>query len=652
MKFQIDSIIIYGKNNKIRTIKLKPNSVNIITGPSATGKSALIRIVDYCLGAKKCKVPDGAIAEHTLWFAVKLLTSSGEIFIARRNPKPDNQSCEDIYIERGKSINLPQPDKLVKLFNLDQLKHILTQELDVGEYTCDTQNSSHHSGIADVRKALFYCFQEQSEIGNPENLFHRQSDYYTSLSIKDFLPYFLGAITEENLKLNKEIKILRKKLKNVEEIISDNKELSKRDLECAISLLDEARVSGLIPMDSNAYQTRDWKDARRLLNEALHIDPDQEMSESEANSLDALLREQSKLRKEFREITERIDTLKQLKYSSQEFKSERNEQKSRLESIQIFDHNPSLSSNPQVCPLCSSTLTLASPSFESIRKTISGIQSQLESVENDSSFLNSAIKQEEENKEKKLNELKRIKDIINLAQKKNENLNEYRQLQSDRIKTQGKISFFLEKWPTKDSDIYKEEEVKKEKILAKIKILEKEIKQEDHYGILNNIIIQISDRITLLAKKLELEYSEQRFFLNPQQLTVIAFTDSGPVPMSQMGSGKNWVGLHVATHLSLHQWFAQKKRPVPQFLFLDQPSQPYFPADTPVESILNQTETENPDRQAVIKMFKLIAAETKGFQVIITEHADIKEDWYQELICENWWNGQSLIPQDWIEGNQ
>ena len=91
---------------------------------------------------------------------------------------------------------------------------------------------------------------------------------------------------------------------------------------------------------------------------------------------------------------------------------------------------------------------------------------------------------------------------------------------------------------------------------------------------------------------------------------------------------------------------------MPQFLFLDQPSQPYFPADTPVESILNQTETENPDRQAVIKMFKLIAAETKGFQVIITEHADIKEDWYQELICENWWNGQSLIPQDWIEGNQ
>jgi hypothetical protein len=48
-------------------------------------------------------------------------------------------------------------------------------------------------------------------------------------------------------------------------------------------------------------------------------------------------------------------------------------------------------------------------------------------------------------------------------------------------------------------------------------------------------------------------------------------------------------------------------------------------------------------------MFQLIAKETKNFQVIVTEHADIHEDWYQELVRENWWDGlKKLVPLDWI----
>jgi hypothetical protein len=89
---------------------------------------------------------------------------------------------------------------------------------------------------------------------------------------------------------------------------------------------------------------------------------------------------------------------------------------------------------------------------------------------------------------------------------------------------------------------------------------------------------------------------------------------------------------------------------VPQFLFLDQPSQAYFPPDTSAETVREQTEATNPDRQSVIRMFKLIVEETKNFQVIVTEHADIREDWYQALVRENWWDGkQKLVPVEWIE---
>jgi len=49
-------------------------------------------------------------------------------------------------------------------------------------------------------------------------------------------------------------------------------------------------------------------------------------------------------------------------------------------------------------------------------------------------------------------------------------------------------------------------------------------------------------------------------------------------------------------------------------------------------------------------MFQLVVAETHNFQVVITEHADIQEDWFQNLVREKWWDGKTkLIPMDWLE---
>ena len=51
-------------------------------------------------------------------------------------------------------------------------------------------------------------------------------------------------------------------------------------------------------------------------------------------------------------------------------------------------------------------------------------------------------------------------------------------------------------------------------------------------------------------------------------------------------------------------------------------------------------------------MFHLIRDKVKDseFQVIITDHADIQEKWYQEMITEKWWDGvKKLVPLEWIE---
>jgi Protein of unknown function (DUF3732) len=113
--------------------------------------------------------------------------------------------------------------------------------------------------------------------------------------------------------------------------------------------------------------------------------------------------------------------------------------------------------------------------------------------------------------------------------------------------------------------------------------LEVELSDERVRERLESMTSILGQRMTQWARDLGLEHSRYPLRLDLKNLTVVADTADGPVPMSRMGSGENWVGYHLIAHLALHHWFVQRARPVPRFLFLDQPSQVYFPAEKDVE---------------------------------------------------------------------
>src|SRR5262249_321920 len=109
---------------------------------------------------------------------------------------------------------------------------------------------------------------------------------------------------------------------------------------------------------------------------------------------------------------------------------------------------------------------------------------------------------------------------------------------------------------------------------------------------------------------------------------------------------------HLATLFALHRHFRQDQRPVPAFLFLDQPTQVYFPADQDpdtrdVENLADE------DRQKVAQMFKLMFRVVEelapGFQLIVADHANLRnEQMFQSDIVEKWFEpGKALIPPDW-----
>jgi hypothetical protein len=203
---QILEIVLYNHNGQKRVLPLNLGRVNIITGRSATGKSALIEIVDYCLGRRECAVPEGVIRDTVAWFGLRLQFASGQVFIARQAPPPERQTTNRAYIEQGEIVSSPDATPAEPNTTIEAIEETLTLKLGIApNLNIPTTGETRLPLAANIRHALFYCFQQQNDIAAKNYLFHRQYEDFVPQSIKDTLPYFLGAIQEDRLALEQEL---------------------------------------------------------------------------------------------------------------------------------------------------------------------------------------------------------------------------------------------------------------------------------------------------------------------------------------------------------------------------------------------------------------------------------------------------------------
>ncbi len=641
MSFQIIKVILYSFTGETRVLSLCPNAVNIITGQSKTGKSAIIHIVNYCLGRKTSSVPEGVILQNVAWFAVHLLNGEEELFVARRNPGPGNASSEDIYIEKGRNIERPDYSSLVQNTNREGLITLLTSFSGITEYAFEPkEGQTRYPGIADIGKALIYCFQEQSEIANQRFLFHRQGESFLPQSIKDYMPFFLGLVGKEHIQQKEELRKLKQELRKIEIKEVEKLRLQGSFFERAHSLIAEAISVGLHPSEQEMPQT--WTSVKGILLEAINTKAEQDISASQyGQQLSNLFETQKELRNKYRIIGEEISALLALKSGGDNFTTEASEQKARLNSINLLPENED--SNHHNCPLCSSTLKNPTPDSNAIHSNLDNISEQLSGVASDIPHIEQMIKTAETNQSKVNSELADISGQILAIQNADQKIEEIRDSNAKRALVQGRLGLYLE--TIDDVEDVINEDNKKQILKDRIQTLEKSLGIDALYERLDSVLSVISNEMTEMARKLDLEHSNHPLRLDEKKLTVVADTDDGPIPLERMGSGENWVSLHLITHLVLHRWFVKRKLPVPHFIFFDQPSQAYFPPDVKDQTI------KNTDNIAVERMFRLIKDSSKdaGFQVIVTEHADLQQPWYQEMVKEKWWDGKTkLVPIEWI----
>jgi len=188
---------------------------------------------------------------------------------------------------------------------------------------------------------------------------------------------------------------------------------------------------------------------------------------------------------------------------------------------------------------------------------------------------------------------------------------------------------------------------------GRVLALEAELDPADEREQLTSRLVTISQDMTAWAKRLRLEHGGSSVRLDLNRLTVVADTAQGPAPLFRIGSGENWVGYHLVAHLALHRYFVRQGRPVPHILMLDQPTQAWYRSEVDQKS---GAPSKDSDREAVSGLFRLIYDVVQELapelQVIVCDHANLDEEWFQESVAHNWRHGEKLIPDAWIESSQ
>ena len=645
MTLQIRSISVYSRDGERRDVNFKLGALNIVTGASKTGKSALLDIVDYCWGRAECTVPEGEIRKGVSWFAVHFDKEGEGILIARKSPGPAGRASDEIYFARGLDEIPADASGFHKNITGDGLTTQLSANLGISENIHVPEEGSTRRPLeASSRHAILFCLQAQDEIANRRLLFHRQGEQFFPQAIRDALPYFLGAVDEDHYLALKRYQDAQKRLRRLEREYAEAQAITRNASSAARSLLGEARRAGLIAPD---VQPEDTSGVLAFLREATVPRPMSFSTVDDPESdLTALEERRLSLRRQLQDMREEIADVERLNREASEFEVEAREQEARLASIDLIADTGDEAG--QICPLCESHLAVPVPAVAEIRASLANVQSQLRSVRRDAPRLQERLAALASRRANLSEELRDVQNDIAKRIQDSERLRLQQNQFTEQARVSGRIAYYLENAAAvaEDSELPR----KLEHLRAEIAELETRLDDDAAQERLMTALSLVGRDLTDFATQLGLEHGDNPLRLDLKHLTVVADTDDGPLSLAQMGSGENWVGYHVAVHLSLHKLFFRRGRPVPGLLMLDQPSQAHYPPEHDDDGRIGGIPDE--DQTAVRQLFQLIHDYCRdvapAMQIIVTDHVELLEDWFRHSTAERWRDGVALVPQSWL----
>ncbi len=644
---KIVAIIVYSHSGSKRVLPFNPDGLNIITGRSSTGKSALSEIVEYCMGRSTFNVPEGVIRDKVSWYGVIYQFAGEQVLVAKPTPGSGLSSCSKAMIRRGAALAAPKFSELAANSDDDTVVSLLSNLLGIPENQTDVPlHQSRVSYSATIQHTYFYLFQKIGIISSKEQLFYRQNEDHMQQTIKDTLPILLGVAPQDRLEIESKLREARRELRILEKAIAEAMQTRRQLNTNGVGLLSEARQLGIVKPDRAPEATEEILD---LLRDAVKWKP-ATVPDEDSGRISALEYELSTLRADRKSLKKRLEAARLFADKGDGFSREAGEQQDRLASINALPHNPQ--TGAWQWPFAEENLRMDSPIAAALLAELHSLNTEMARVMGERPQLQAFIAELDGEIAETSRLIRDKEQELAAAIATNEAIAKLGSLNNAAAKVVGRISYFLDTFSPEAN--VAESEKRKRTLQRRIEELEKQSGSDDSKERLASILNIISSKIGGYAKELRAEFSEYSFRLDLANLTVVVDRPDRPIPMHRTGGGANHLAYHIGALLSLHQFAAANGRPIPQFLFLDQPTQVYFPSETAykeADGSFERTEADS-DVERVRTLFALlhrfVTELCPGFQIIVTEHANLREEWFQQALAEQpWTKPPALIPEDW-----
>lgn len=638
-RWNIVNVIYYSKNNKRKILKFLPNDVTIITGASNTGKSAIISTIDYCLGSTDCNIASFVI-DRTTHVATKWTNGTSE-FILAREISGSSKGSGKMFIEYGSTVQIPLCSKDLKgKGTKEQIRSVVERLLGFNEVN-DADLKINTNRIT-LRQLLPFMFLDKSVIDSNRIIFHAMDDSRKARYIIESLPYFLGAVSHEEMAALRKLQGLKKGLETEEKKKRLFEKQEEKILDKARILIGEAIQFGII--DEKVMESNDKDKVFETLELILNWVPAKIILEDKETQ-EKLSKEKAEVIKEINSLKRKRNAIRHDQNSKKIFNQVLNKQKAKLDLDKYFGFKESK------CPICSSELLQSQKENQLIHSALKEITEETKILEKHTPNLKKYLYEIE-------TELTTLKTKLDLISNGLENLllrsNEAKKVNDNNVlanRVVGRISYFLENMKEmKRFDISKINQYASE--IDEIKEMYGDDYRKERIAMAERTISSYAtDNLDKLPIGIPCKDSSVNFFSEYPKVVLYNDKDNKDYQFANIGSDENYLSIHLALAFALQKFLAKNNSPVPGVLLLDQVSRPYYSNSQDSDEL--EINGESDDEMAIRKHFDFIFQQVEdndGLQAIILEHAYLtNSEKYKKATKYRWPKNceEKLIPSDW-----
>lgn len=625
---------VIDKQDEIDSLLLK-QGLNIITGKSSTGKSALIEIFDFCFASSDFTIPEGVITAHArIYFTVFEMGS--RLLILGRN------SDEKCFLREEA---LMDPADLLKILSLAffstryaiplaDFKKELNRYFGISMSEIDTLPSElrgKRNPTPSIRSFSSFFLQHQNLIANKHALFYRFDEKEKKEQAIDHFKIFMGLVDQHYFLMSQRRETLQNELRRINAILPKREQHRKDAIGRIDHHLKEYRSivgSDLMEGSPEAAVSNPAVALDRMREKSLRINAAISDGTHLRQDLD---KERSLLWGKIRETSLRRDAAQSTVNSSQGY--------GKLATSILIPEGVEIKVG--TCPFCEQTNYELENQANRLSEAITWLNGELRW----SSFQRESFEVEITRYETEIASLKAERDSvqhkIDKIDRETRELKKGKSVDEIALRTKIKIESILEELIDKSRDPLIDQ---KTRIEEDLKVVKHDILQYDADSKIRELEKVLEADMQDIGRNFDFEDSyhpiQLRFSLETFDLWHQAATKK--IYLRSMGSGANWLYCHLTLFLALNRLFCRYANDgckIPPILFIDQPSQVYFPnyeADSGTDfdakrSIkADRSLNVDDDLKSVEKFYREIlryCQETKSLtgvepQIIVTDHAD------------------------------